>query len=460
MNGLFNLKTLNLAITIPEFIVVLFFLFRKQTDKALFWHTIFFVTSFSNIFTEDFLFLNNITSNISFNYANYGFHGLRYSLVLTYIIIIVQNSYKKISQEVKQTTFYKLFKFLVYCTATGILLGVLGLMLLDYSFINFLQYSYYALLCLGFAWSYLYEYETSLKDDFYNIIPFILAIAVIFDFICLLTGLKQDLIVIGSCSLSAYCFILIPLLLFQKRSIPILIIVGLELYLMTAHTSGKQIYSMFILFGATVIMSFRKNVRQNIGGFNQIKILIIILLAVVGYPTLKLLMSSGAEEQEGNLEWKMRSVESLTNFFTGQGSMSDVSASPYIRVAELSNIIYEDIRNPLYLTLGRGFGGYYRDYLNLFSGYDLANGAFSMEDIMTGQFSYGHDTFVTVPMLNGFIGFFMLMSLIIAMCRKASKNYLYLSSLMFLLLWFYFDVLMGVIGVMLLFAAEHRVQKT
>lgn len=461
MNGLLNLRVSNLAVSIPEIITVLFLLIRKKTNAALFWHTIFFITSYNNIFTEDFLFLNNIQSIISYNYANWGFHGLRFSLIISFLIIMVQNSYKSISDSARLTVFYKLFRFLQYCVATGFVLGVLGLFLLGYSLTNFLLYSYYCLFCFCFAWAFLYEYESSLKDQLFEAVPYVISIAVVFNFLSLMLGLKASLIVIGTTGIGAYCFILIPSLLFQKRSIPFLIvIIGIQIYIMSFQTSGKQIYSLILLFVATIILSFSKSIRRNIGSLNLTKMRFVIIMVLIGYPALQQTFSSTAEDNEGNYKWKMKSVESLTNFFIGESDMDDVSASPYIRLAEIRNIMYEDVRNPIFLFFGRGFGGYYQDELNLFSGYDLAHGAFSREEIRTGKFSYGHDTFVTVPMLNGFIGFFMLVSLIITMCKKSSQNYLYLTSLMFLLLWFYFDVLMGVMGVMLLYAAEHKIQKT
>lgn len=462
LNGIFNLKVINLAVTIPEIIVVVYLLFRKRTTQALFWHTIFFITSFINAFSEEFVFLNGIISTTSYNYANLSFHGLRYSLIITYIILFVQQSHNRIPVTTKQTVFYKFYKFLLYCVTTGFALGIFGLIFVDYSLGDFLDYGYYALFCFGFALSFMYEYETTLKDDLYNLVPYILSIGVLFNFTCRLFDLRENLIVIGGPSMTSYVFILIPLCLFKKKIIPVLLVIGVELYLMTVTTSGKLIYAMFMMFAATLVLSFSNGIRGTIGRFNQSKIHLLLILAIVGYPVLKSTMSTNADAmEESNMEYKMNSVESLTNFFTGKGQLHEISDSPYTRIAEFANIVYEDIRNPIYLTVGRGFGGYYRDELHLFNNIssDLTNGAFSFEQVRTGKFSYGHDTFVTVPMLNGFIGFIWLIYLVITMCKQSTKNYLYLSSLMFLLLWFYFDVLLGVTGIMLLFAAEHRVKQ-
>lgn len=458
LNGFFNLKTINLIVTLPEILFVFYFLAKKKSKEALFWHTIFFITSYGNIFTEDFLLENNIESNLSFNYAMVNFHGLRLSLLITYIIILFQNSSKRISLAARHTIFFKLYKFFLYCLSSGIILGLIGLLLLDYAYSHFFSYGYYMFFCFGFAWAYLNEYETSLKDDLYEMIPYIISIAVLFNFVCAIFGLKKNLIVLGSSSIGSYAYILIPLLLFQRKKIPLLVVIGIQLYLTSLNTSGKHLYSLIFLFIATFILSFNKNISEKFGMISMSKVRLLFIIIMASYPILQQTMLSNAEENESNLEWKMKNVESLTNFAMGQRNMTDVYNSPYIRLAEISNIVYEDIRNPVYLFLGRGFGGYYQDELHLFSGYDLSKGAFSADQIRTGKFSSGHDSFVTIPMLNGFIGFFMMISLIITMCRKSSQNYLYLTSLMFLLLWFYFDILMGVIGVMLLYAAEHKVK--
>lgn len=459
LNGLLNLKVLNLALTIPEILVVVFFLANKKTKEALLWHTIFYITSYSNLFTERFLFENNINSTISYNYAIWGISGIRMSMVISLLILYVQFSYKKLSIAAKHSVFYKLYRFFFYCVVTGFLLGIPGLFLMDYLLPKFLLYGYYALYCLCFAASFLYEYDTNLKDDLYEMVPYIIGIAVVFNFLCAIMGFKENLTVIGTSSIGIYAFILIPLLLFRKESIPILVIVGLQVYLMAGRTSGKQIYSLIFLFVAAMVLSFSKSVREKTGGINMAKVRIVFLLVLFSLPTLQQAVSISADRRGGNYEGKMSSVETLTSYFAGEGDMRDVDDSPYIRLAEISNIIYEDVRNPIYLLFGRGFGGYYRDELGLFNGYDLYSGAFTPEEIKAGRYSYGHDTFVSVPMLNGFIGFFMLIYLIVIMCKKSPQNYLYLTSLMFLLLWFYFDILMGVIGVMLLYAAEHKVQK-
>lgn len=458
-NGLLNLKVLNLAVTIPEVIVVLYFLVNRKTKDALLWHTIFYITSYSNLLTERFLFENNINSTVSYNYAIFGISGIKLSILLSLLILFVQKSYKKISITAKQSVFYKVYKFFLYCVATGFLLGIPGLFLMDYLFPKFLLYGYYALYCFCFARSFLYEYDTRLKDELYEMVPYIIGIAVVFNFLCFILGLKDNLTVISSTSIAAYAFVLIPLLLYKKESIPILLVIGLQIYQMAGHTSGKQIYSLVFLFVAALVLSFSKSVRVKTSGINMIKVWMIFFAVIIGFSTLQQIFSTSAYERSGNYEGKMKSVETLTNYFTGEVDMKDVDDSPYIRLAEISNIIYEDVRNPIYLLFGRGFGGYFRDELGLFNGYDLYSGAFTPEEIKAGRYSYGHDTFVSVPMLNGFIGFFMLLYLIVIMCKKSPENYLYLTSLMFLMLWFYFDVLMGVTGVMLLFAAEHKIQK-
>ena len=70
-----------------------------------------------------------------------------------------------------------------------------------------------------------------------------------------------------------------------------------------------------------------------------------------------------------------------------------VSSSPYIRIAEVLNILDNGLKNPLALMMGNGYGGFYSDSLGLFDRLDLFNaGAFNEADILTGKFTTAHSS--------------------------------------------------------------------
>ena len=136
-----------------------------------------------------------------------------------------------------------------------------------------------------------------------------------------------------------------------------------------------------------------------------------------------------------------------------------MSRSPYIRFASLYNILHEGLSNPLTLLFGNGYGGYFQDGLGLFNGIDLSNGAWGDECIRTGRFTSGHDMMVTVPLFNGLIGVYLIGKIAILYFKRMKFNYLSSAVFFWILLKFYFNTIVAVIGLFLLFASEYKNEK-
>ena len=85
-----------------------------------------------------------------------------------------------------------------------------------------------------------------------------------------------------------------------------------------------------------------------------------------------------------------------------------------MRIATTMNIVDNNKRNFIGLLLGQGFGGYFTDSLNMFAGLNLSDGGWPDLDVRTGRYTRGHDTFATVPLLNGFLG----LGILLYMCYK------------------------------------------
>ena len=66
------------------------------------------------------------------------------------------------------------------------------------------------------------------------------------------------------------------------------------------------------------------------------------------------------------------SLEALFTICTTGFTLTDISDSPYIRVAEVLNILDNGIRDPLGLIFGHGFGGVYTDSTGLFRNVDVS----------------------------------------------------------------------------------------
>ena len=122
-----------------------------------------------------------------------------------------------------------------------------------------------------------------------------------------------------------------------------------------------------------------------------LRLLCIIALAGVLYSGILSNVSSGELTQN-----KTNDVLSLFSL-----NVNEMGRSPAIRMATLMNILYNNRYNPIAIMLGNGYGGYFTDELNLFNGLDVWQGGWPEAVCKSGIYPSGHDTFASVPLVNG-----------------------------------------------------------
>ena len=223
------------------------------------------------------------------------------------------------------------------------------------------------------------------------------------------------------------------------------IIVGLLLLylwvLIKTGAPGKFFLNVSVVGSVYII----KRTRQK--GFGVIPIL--GLLAVLFSFSSGLVVEDSLFSNKFN---QFRSLGSVTS-----GSIENVGSSPYIRVASMLNIYNENLKDPVYFTLGRGYGGYFEDNLHLFAGLDLSAGAFSDDAIRLGKYPTAHSTFNLVPLFHGFIGLIILLILVYRYFERSIRSSpLSIVAVLWLLFMFYFNIQIGIIGVFLSFASEYE----
>ena len=209
----------------------------------------------------------------------------------------------------------------------------------------------------------------------------------------------------GGTSAGFYSMLLIPALLFNKKIL--FVTIGLFFVIYNSiffSTSGKSLLMLVLFIFFTFLLTYNKNIKALFPNRAKIfRILCTIFFLLI--PTIILYITN----QFGGsaiISSKMWQVKTLMEFiFLGEG-LQLIANSPYIRITSLINVLYEGLSNPIILLFGNGYGGYFNDHFNYFSGIDLSKGAFSDIEIMSGDYYSGHDTIVTVPMLNGIIGFY------------------------------------------------------
>ena len=456
LNGLLNCKVSNVIVTIPQILFVLFLLSKKDIPSAIFYHVLFFITSFGYLGSVD--SLGNEVANLeSFNYAKLRISVAPVFILISFLIIFISiNSKYTISKEAKKTDFYYLFCFFKYIMISGSVMMLIGFAFLNYYVEGVMYYGIYALYVFVIAYMLLIVYKHGVHDRIFEILPHILIIGIIISTCSKFVSIA----VVGSLVISYYGVLLLPMMMYGKNSLISLLVFCLFVYgsIMTSM-GGKVIIEIVLVFIATFMLSFTSDIESHYPQRSKLaKILFVIV--ILSLPTLMIYIEYVATASDrSNFIHKLHSVQTMWDFMWGKNSIYEVDDSPQTRIAEFANIMYENVTNPIYMLFGRGFGGYYHDTLGIMGGLDLANGTYTESAIAKGEFYYAHDAFVSVPFMSGLIGVYMWIKCIVKYLKHASLNYYKLAVIPFLALIFFFDTQIGATGVVILFASESNLIK-
>ena len=448
-NGFLNCSPLNLLLAVPEFLIVLICIIERKYTKAVLFQFIFITTSFSYNITDSAMDMIGVTSLTSYNYAKFKIASIPLFFINNVVLIycLLRDEFT-ISREAKRSDFYCFFKFLKVTFIIGIILAIPGFIFLNYFFDGLLTYGSYVFFILTSAYIFLLLYQTDLARQIYEIVPFAICLSALFSIGSQFLGLE----IIGTVYTSYFIGLMLPYALYNKRVFFPLIILGLFLAgSVVFGTGGKYIVQFALLAIAVFILTFSSRIPVSWVkrmGFRTVFLIIIFTIPLAFVALVGV---------DSNFFYKLHNVQTLLGFFFG-GGIESIDRSPYIRIAEIANILYEDLINPIYLILGRGFGGYYQDVLGLFNSVDISFDTFSDEQLVAKRYYTAHDAFVSVPMISGLIGTFLWLKTIIKYLKHVSQNYLKLVVIPFLFLIYYFDSQIGVIGTFIMFAAEYDPQ--
>lgn len=436
----------NLFITLPQILCVLSAIFKRKIEKAIFYNFIFFITSIST----NAMLAFKVFGRVEF-LPNYGYGALkligpiRWTYAIS-IILLVLSLYQKRALN-KDIFLYDVYRVLRFLAISGVLLGLAGLTLdSNYSFEQFVSYLIYSGIGIVNILLLLYNYNHSLKRIYFENAIYLLeasALAPIIPYfffnIKSFYGGVESVFLPDLFGLAPLLFLAI---FFIKKDILLIVSLISIIYLSLISTGGKGFFTLaavIIAFIYYLFFHFNKSNFKNIRLYRGIIITICFFMSTLSFSAGDLAANKFAQ---------------FTSLFSG--SLDSIARSPYIRIAETFNILYEAIKNPIYLLFGKGYGGYFTDSLGLFVGIDLTNGAFSDEQIAKGVFTTAHDTFATVPLFNGIVGLYLLMKLCIKGGLKVRYNFLYLTVIPWLFLMFYFNTQFAATGIFFLYAAEYR----
>lgn len=454
-NSIFNISPVELILTIPQFILVIFFMF-KDIDKAVFLHIIFLLTSndywvldstgtgYLDVFPYTYAKLK-LVSNISFS-------SLLTLVMIAYILItngtrILSNVWHS------KILFAKFYRLLIYFLISGIIVGAFGFIFSNYKMHGVTVYGSYMIFTVSVVTLLACRYNSYLVEKFYNNTLSLLLSAVLSGAILRFFEIQNS----GGQVLTFFSSLLIPALLYYKKTalIPILIGIILSIYnTLNGGASGKAIYAIVMMVIATVYLCRTRIVRTMKPVLSKV-IFLVAIISIMLIPSIILVIQKNYSGSE-KITSKIWQVTTLQDYLTGKGKMEDVAHSPYVRVAEFRNVGYEALRNPIFFVFGHGYGGYFKDDLHLFNNVSLGFGDYSFETIQSGEFPTAHDTASSMPLLHGFVGLFLFLRLAFLYLKSSKYNYLRLTAIIYFVLCFYFNTLISFCGVFLLFASEYK----
>ena len=450
-NILFAESVANIIITIPQAIFVLFLIFNGKLEKACYFNILFTVLCFNTDF--------GLTSNETIlSYAKIKVFG---PFTLSYMLggviwVATVNKYTIIAPA--DSLFFKFYKTIKYLLVSGGLIGFMGVILWAYPLEYFIRplvyivnaYIYTDILLRFYSQDIVKKYQ---RTAFCLLVASPIATSLSF-FLFQVRGSYSVFEALITNEVYTYVpCLLIILLLGTKYKVQAL--VALFCYFLNLLAAARGAYYMttaIAIVFCIYIIYFSKNSfspRLSIA-YKIVFPVIAIGISVYGFIN----MSS-----EGMASQKLAQFLSLGNLFFQSGdydfSPETVSSSPFIRVGELVNIVYEGSYNPIGLLVGKGYGGYYIDDLRLFSMLDLSQGAFADDIAASGKFRTAHSMLPSSILYNGLIGALLLIRLGIEYLKRITISpFVYVAATLFFYS-FYYDPLLIIVSILILFGAEY-----
>ncbi len=401
-------SVLNLLVTIPEVLIVLYCLFiKRDIKKAFLLHILFCLTGF-----------DATSASSELDLISYTEVKLVGPLTLSYIILgLIWLSC--LSRKIKCDTSCLLLKFrkvLFIFFVWGTFLGVLGALIYEHRLNDFIIPFIYLLPAILYIDTFLRLYDKDFVKDCYQYALLLVIAAPFATFISyFLLGRRASY---GPFDALIYNeeFMMAPmllLLLFFKVQHKVAIIASLCVYACCVAAAARGGFFLCIFASLLILVillySHRDLFTSVYSRVARIIIPIVLFFAItyVGFAT-----SEAGVSLAGNKFNEMISMLQVLTTFNGGGvSLDDMSESPYTRIAEIFNIIdngREGFQGFLGLVFGKGFGGIYTDSTGMFANVDVSVGAFSEEVARSGRFGTVHSFLPSVLLYNGIIGLIML----------------------------------------------------
>ncbi len=447
--------------SVPQYLLVFFFIIHKDYRSAFLFHSIFVAACVSlGTVIED--------GQSAFFYTKFVIYGpinLNFIVLITLWLSLIG---KPILLN-KGSLLYKTKKVIFYLLIMGTVIGLFGCLFLRYYDWKFLINR---ILFVGEIYLFIdifsHLYSDSFSRSFAIVALCMMAAAPVASIVSFTvfnvhtfygdqaTALVNPILGLTPC-------LIIALFQLNSHKLRIVSLIGLVFYAfqLMILSRGHQFLDVFVvLMMLLYLVYFKRDPNQSF----RIKILKIVLpILIVGVVPFAI---GGLTSSSDVSMRKFEQFMSLFKMFNYSDnnlafSLEDVGSSPYVRVAELANIINEGMHNVFALFFGKGFGGYYTDSLDLFSGIDLSRGAFSYDAaIKYGRFYNGHGAIPSLSLYNGLIGLFLMLKLAFSYLKNVDKTFLVFAAFVLMVQNFFFDLYGCLSFTIALFGTEYMISGT
>lgn len=450
INMIFLESMVILFLTMSQILIVLMLIASNKLEKAFIWHIIFNLTACD---------YNTIDGEIEM--MSYPALKLIGPLTISYIILgLIWLKSLSIPLKIPNySLFYQLRKLILWLMISAAIWGIIGIFTSRASiggFISPFRYMLVAYLHIE-IFGRLYYHKFMLKCTKISVCLLIASpIASFISFFLLslnYTYSTFDSFISNAIFVLAPCMILFLLYKIPSR-VRLFMLFSLTCFLILTVTAGRGAQFLILavtLFILTYIVYFGGTFRKNLVGISFFKTILPFCAVCISFYGAYMLMNVGQFLAANKLN---QFVSLFTIFNGGQLNIDEVSTSPYIRIAEILNIIDNGIHNPVYFLIGKGYGSYYTDSLGLFNNLDLSNGAFGDEAINTGRFDTAHSMYPNALLFHGIIGFILICRIGFLYLKKIKYTPLILAAFVFLLYSLYYNVPLMNACILFLFSSE------
>lgn len=453
VNVILMQSSLNLVLSLCQVVIVLSYVLKKRIDKAFFLHVVFSLTC-----------CDATSASVEYQLLSYAEVKLFGPFTLSYIILGIIWLYSRNMPIAapKDSFICRLRRIFIWMFLYGTIIGIGNLLLFSARLQDFIIPFIYLLSGILSIDILVRLYEEEYLESCYNTA---IALLIAAPFVTFITYFVLNI----RASYSEFDalifneeFMMAPLmllLLFYKGNRKGLVLLSLAVYFVCIFTAGRGGFFLNS-FVALVFVVFIVFNRKDIGYVKLRKAfrIIIPILCAVGFSYIGLISVESGVSLAGN---KINEFLSMLSLFTSIGSgtgfaLSDMSESPYTRIAETANIIYEGFSNPLALIFGHGYGGTYTDCTGMFKNIDVSQGAFSYEVARSGVFGTAHSFLPSTILFNGLFGLFLIIDIAFSYFKRIKYTPFVYAAYILFLYSFYFNPSLLLAALFALFVSEYK----